>query len=176
MNADIYVGKNAWPFFYASEMKLVANRFYKVYVAHNVLCGAYIAGHVFNETNRQNLARSMGIVVPLSNLWLQRYVEKRYAREKEADAIDPVSADFMALHKYNFQFHVKDIHGATLRACAYTTAYPSIGENASAVLELNLKERRRSFFIVENVGPREIYLMLKPLAGTVRYELPEKKS
>lgn len=162
-------------FFYLSEPKILTpNRFYKVCVKNATLCGAWLGGQVFNEESRRIHALSANVAAPLFGWWLKRYVERRRIFEAAADCVDPLSADFLALHRHNFQIQSREINLAVIKKCTTLGSRAKIGIEASAILELHLKDSRRSFYLLESSQPRNVFDLLRPIIIDLRYELPEE--
>lgn len=163
--------------FYVNEPKyLTPNRFYKVYVKNATLCGAWLGGQVFNEESRRIHALNAIVAAPLFGRWLERYVERRRIFEAAADSVDPLSADFLSLHRHNFQIQSPEINFAVIKKCTTLGSWVRIGIKASAMLELHLKDRRRRFYLLESSQPRDVFELLKPIIIELRYELPEEKT
>ena len=89
------------PTFYGLDPQwFKADRLYRIYITHDCLCGAYIAGQIYDEQSAAIQLQSFRFL--LSGV-LKRTIECRKEREDRYDAMVPAGESFLGEDKRNFR-------------------------------------------------------------------------
>lgn len=113
---------NQCPTFYGLDPRWFTwDRLYRIYVTSDRLCGAYVAGQIYDE-------RSASIQLQSSYLFLrgrvQRSLQRRKDREERYDTMDPTDGAFLAEDSRNFHIYRNHVIKITVnRKRSLWTAY-----------------------------------------------------
>lgn len=87
-------------FFFGLETHwFTRDRLYMVFVTREALCGAYVAGQVYDETVARLILQG---IYPFLRGWVRRVLEQRASREQQYKSIDPLSGEFLNKDRRNF--------------------------------------------------------------------------
>lgn len=140
--------------FYARETRGVSDNFYKVYVTEGALCGAKLAGAVYDEASARMVTIHFGLLGFLMARWIgKRAVRGREQKEKQYDAMEPGSPTFMTADKANFSIGSSQIQGAKV-------FFPKgflAKANPGIILELALLDgKKRTFSVIGEPSPQHV--------------------
>ncbi|OAI48065.1 hypothetical protein AYO44_01285 [Planctomycetaceae bacterium SCGC AG-212-F19] len=113
--------------FYALEAGwFIWPRFYKVFVTPSAICGAYLAGQVYDELsgNRQlaMLGHELGLAFTPLITWL---IERRQEREQRYEGVNLSGPEFLKQDRKNFRLTAEEIQQVVLSAQRVTSWTPS---------------------------------------------------
>lgn len=102
---------SSYPCFYGLQPRWFSfDRLYKLYLTPSVLCGAWIAGQVYDEdSGSRQLVLPAGAFGALFIPMIKRKVQQRREREQQYDGIDPLGPEFLELDRRNFRMGAEEI-------------------------------------------------------------------
>src|SRR5262245_47070199 len=106
----------SYPWFYGLQPSWFSwDRLYKVFLTPSALCGAYIAGQVYDEDsgNRQLVMPAQGLGL-LFIPWVRRMVRQRREREASYEGLDPLGPEFLEMDRRNFRLEAEEIQRVVL--------------------------------------------------------------
>lgn len=86
--------------FYGSES---GGKLYKIYVTDGALCGAKVAGQIYDEQTARVVTMQFGLLgMLLGGIYAKRAIKKREATEANYDAMEAGGPPFLTADKVNF--------------------------------------------------------------------------
>lgn len=146
---------------YAMELNWFArDHFFKIYVCRHYLCGARLAGQIYDDEMAEVMLQHLQILGVFFGPYFGRLVERRRAAELRHDAMDPVGEEFLRAHPSNFLLDIGKIERAVVRKGRSTkAAISTVPSSGSLELDL-LGEPSRSFVLTGSQNLPEVAALL----------------
>ena len=130
-------------YFYGLEN---SNGLYKIYVTEGSLCGAKVAGSIYDEATARQITYHFGLLGMLFHKKVAAsYIRKRQEKEKEYDQMEPGSQSFLNADKVNFSLGSGGITRAVVNH--KRSGLKNILQSSPAV-ELHLTDGKKRRFVL----------------------------
>lgn len=129
------------------------DRLYKIYVATDCLCGAYIAGQVYDQDSATANLQNFCLLFRRS---VNRSFQRREDREARYEGMDPTSREFLAQDNRNFHIRRREVIDITVNRRRSLWTPNNIG-----IVNIELRDGKLRRFIL--VGDQDADAIAKTL-------------
>ncbi|MBX7258897.1 MAG: hypothetical protein K1Y02_21215 [Candidatus Hydrogenedentes bacterium] len=148
----------------------VSNRFYKVYLARDVMLWARLAGYVFDEESAKNSAQTAHFVEPYVLMYFRRLVRRREANELKYDEMDLATDRFLAEDSKNIRMPFRDLTKVEFVTKGHVGNYAWAGHSTQGYLNVtDMHGKRRRLYVTDAGEPRETEAMLREFIPSLEY-------
>ena len=150
-----------YPHFYVLQPRWSgADRFYKIFVTKDLLCGAKLAGQFYDKGSAyRQLVYPAQIFAPLMAIWANRLVKMREETERTYENIGPTTSLFMSQDKHNFQIALMQIENIVFITRRTLWSPDNFGK-----MEVYLRGEKKMTFLLIGNDAEQVETLLKPFS------------